>query len=220
MRRVIAEATDVVCATGAAAAEIADTFPALQNRLRIVPPIVPLPSPPDRSVVQHHGILSPYALTIGTDRSHKRLRELARVWTRAASGIPLVLAGNGTNKLDDAPAVRGLGYVDHQVLNALLAGAACLVSASIAEGFGLPLLAALITGIPVVACRVPALLEVAGDAAVWVEPCDLTGLCEAAIGIARRPETCAHSRDLGRERAAEFTAHRALESLAPLLRNP
>ena len=60
------------------------------------------------------------------------------------------------------------GYVEIEELASLYRGAACLVQASLYEGFGLPVLEAMASGTPVVTVRDEALLEVAGDAAVLV----------------------------------------------------
>ena len=62
------------------------------------------------------------------------------------------------------------GYVTQEELVELYRGAACLVMPSRYEGFGLPVLEAMASGTPVVAAPDPALREVAGDAAVFVEP--------------------------------------------------
>ena len=86
--------------------------------------------------------------------------------------MPLVIAGPAN---DQALAVelrrlgaRVEGYVETDRLVELYRGAACLVQASLHEGFGLPVLEAMACGTPVVTVPEPALLEVVGDAAVVV----------------------------------------------------
>jgi glycosyltransferase involved in cell wall biosynthesis len=68
---------------------------------------------------------------------------------------------------------RVMGYVDVHRLAGLYRNAACLVQPSRFEGFGLPVLEAMASGTPVVATHEPALEEVAGDAAVFVEEGEL-----------------------------------------------
>jgi glycosyltransferase involved in cell wall biosynthesis len=62
-----------------------------------------------------------------------------------------------------------VGYVEPDRLAELYRNAACLIQPSRFEGFGLPVLEAMASGTPVVATREPALEEVAGDAAVFVD---------------------------------------------------
>jgi glycosyltransferase involved in cell wall biosynthesis len=76
--------------------------------------------------------------------------------------------------------VEFTGYVRKSELAALYRGAACLVLPSLYEGFGLPILEAMASGTPVVATTAGALPEVAGDAAVLVEPGDAE---ELAAGV-------------------------------------
>jgi glycosyltransferase involved in cell wall biosynthesis len=88
-------------------------------------------------------------------------------------GLPLVVAGPVRDeRLARTLRERGAivhGYVDKDVLVSLYRGAACLVFPSRFEGFGLPVLEAMACGTPVVATPDPALMEVAGDAALFAE---------------------------------------------------
>lgn len=119
----------------------------------------------------------PYALAVGA--IERRKNQLAALEAATAAGLALVVAGP-----EKDPALAGElrrrgahleGYVSTERLAELYRGAACVVQASRYEGFGLPVLEAMASGTPVVALREPALEEVAGDAAVFVDEPDLAG---------------------------------------------
>jgi glycosyltransferase involved in cell wall biosynthesis len=143
----------------------------------------------------------PYALAVGGIQ--RRKNQLRALDAAASAGLPLVVAGPEKDEaLADELRARGahvLGYVETVRLAELYRGAACLVQASRFEGFGLPVLEAMASGTPVVAVREPALEEVAGDAAVFVEDSEL------ADGIRQALEDRDRLAAAGLERARAFT---------------
>ena len=100
--------------------------------------------------------------------------------------LPLVLVGPTRDWAHELPDVTLTGHVPDDDLAAIYSGAQALVLPSADEGFGLPAVEALACGTPVVACAIPALREVLGERATFVEPGDLLGLIEAAQA-AHRP---------------------------------
>ena len=148
-----------------------------------------------------------YVLAVSTLEPRKNLPHLVEAYRRAhLDGLPLLVAGSsgwgGVRVNGDG--VRWLGEVQDEELARLYRGARCVAYVSLYEGFGLPVLEAMACGAPVVASRVAAAEEVAGDAAVLVDPHDpesiAAGLTEA---IDRREEL----RDRGLERARAFDWH-------------
>jgi glycosyltransferase involved in cell wall biosynthesis len=103
--------------------------------------------------------------------------------------------------------VRDLGPVDERDLPGLVAGALCVVCPSRAEGFGLPALEAMASGVPVVAAARGSLPEVAGDAGLLVEPTPegLAGGLRRVLGDASLRAELARA---GRERATALTWRR------------
>ena len=111
----------------------------------------------------------------------KRVAALAQTTRR----MPLVLVGPARQWARELPGVTLTGQVTDDELAALYTGAHALVFPSNDEGFGLPTVEALACGTPVVACEVPAVREVLGDRATFVEVGDLEGLLEAGASATR-----------------------------------
>jgi glycosyltransferase involved in cell wall biosynthesis len=99
--------------------------------------------------------------------------------------MPLVLAGPAREWVYELPDVTITGRVSDDELAAIYSGAHALVFPSDDEGFGLPAVEALACGTPVVACEAPALLEVLGDRATFVELGDMEGLLAAGARAVR-----------------------------------
>jgi alpha-1,3-rhamnosyl/mannosyltransferase len=151
---------------------------------------------------------APYALAVGAIQPRKN--QLAALAAAQEAGLELVVAGpvkdeRVASELRDAGA-RLLGYVPTERLAELYRGAACLVQASRHEGFGLPVVEAMASGTPVVVVPDPALVEVAGDAAVVAPEAHL------ADGIRRALDERDRLRDLGLARARSFTWEAAAET--------
>ncbi|HUF01390.1 MAG TPA: glycosyltransferase family 1 protein [Gaiellaceae bacterium] len=150
-----------------------------------------------------------YALAVGA--IERRKNQLAALEAAIAAGLTLVLAGPEKDPtLAEELRRRGArleGYVSTERLAELYRGAACVVQASRYEGFGLPVLEAMASGTPVVAVREPALEEVAGDAAVFVDESSLADGIARALGDRDRLVAAglARARDFSWRAAAERT---------------
>jgi glycosyltransferase involved in cell wall biosynthesis len=126
--------------------------------------------------------------------------------------VDLVIAGR---RRADGPALRpepGLelaGEVTDEQLSALYSGAVAFLYPSLYEGFGLPVLEAMQCGAPAIASRDPAIAEVAGGAAVLLDPRDGAAWVEALRAAATQPERLAGLRAQSLARAAEFSWGRA-----------
>ena len=165
---------------------------------------------PERIVVTSNGvdpIFRPgpgshdYVLAVGAVQARKN--QLAALDAARAVGLPLVVAGPEKEPALAAElrrrGARVEGYVSHDRLAELYRGAACLVQASLYEGFGLPAVEAMASGTPVVVVPDPALLELVGDAAVVVAADRL------ADGISRARADRDRLAAAGLERAREFS---------------
>jgi glycosyltransferase involved in cell wall biosynthesis len=131
--------------------------------------------------------------------------------------LPLVLAGAVER---GAAGVRVERAVTAERLAALYAGAAALVHPSLYEGFGLTVLEAMAAGTPVIAADAPGVREVAGEAAVYVDPRDPAAFAAAMTSAASDDALRRRLGGTGRERARAFSwatsaeAHAEAYSLA------
>ena len=147
-----------------------------------------------------------FLLFVGNPLPHKNLRGLlkayARYRARTAAPLELVLVGGARS---EAEGVRSLGRIGDAELTALYRAASAVVVPSLYEGFGLVLLEALSAGVPALASDLPALRELAGDAALLVDPTDEAALAAGLERIASDQLLRARLRREGPLRARQFT---------------
>jgi glycosyltransferase involved in cell wall biosynthesis len=176
---------------------------------------------------------APYFLHIGGANPNKNQATLLEAFARAHEHLPgheLLLAGPWSGaelawlesekaRLGVA-AIHHVGYVEEDALPSLYGNAAAFVFPSLAEGFGFPVLEAMASGAPVITSNCSSLPEVAGDAAVLVDPRSADALAEAMVAAAERPDAGRVAR--GIEQAGRFTwaetARRTWELLRSLER--
>lgn len=130
----------------------------------------------------------PYFLVVGIRKPHKNHENIIRAFARSRAGghARLLFTGVKVVELDEVirensvePFVKFLGNVTDAELAALYRGAQALLFPSFYEGFGLPVIEAMACGCPVITSNVTALPEVAGDAAIMVNPADVGELAQA-----------------------------------------
>jgi len=179
-------------------------------------------------VRERYRLGEPYVLHVGSITPRRNIGRLldAFAGVRRGGGRPtLVLAGRveppsppveaDIRRRGLADAVRVAGYVDGGDLPALYSGAAVVAYPSLYEGFGLPVIEAMACGVPVLASSGSCFPEVAGDAALLVDPED-TGAIESGLRSLLTDEPLRRKLiERGFVRAASFTWERAArETLA------
>jgi glycosyltransferase involved in cell wall biosynthesis len=163
-------------------------------------------------------------LYAGNIKPHKNLVRLiaafARLRRTGFDELKLLIIGDEISKL---PAlrravhehklhkhVRFLGYVPDETLAILYRLAAVFVFPSLYEGFGLPPLEAMASGTPVVTSNVSSLPEVAGDAAILIDPYDVDSIVDGVRRVLTNPALANELRIRGIERAREFSWERSV----------
>jgi glycosyltransferase involved in cell wall biosynthesis len=177
----------------------------------------------NRIHVIRHGIhpasLSPRRekaiLHVGAIQRRKNLVRLIEAFEALPSGWKLVLAGGSGYGVEEVRArversprradIEIPGYVTPAELEALYARASIFAFPSLGEGFGIPVLEAMVRGIPVVTSDRTATAEVAGDAALKVNPLDSSAIAGALERIIESEELQTKLRDAGIAQAAGFS---------------
>ena len=185
------------------AAEISTRFALPRAKIRAIPLGVDAAYHPRTAeeilatLAKHRLEHSAYLLVVATLEPRKNLARLVRAYaalpTATKARHPLVIVGargwlnNELERtlapLEAAGTVRRLGYVGEDELPQLYAGAHAFAFPSLYEGFGLPVLEAMASGVPVLTSNVSSLPEVAGDAALLVDPNDEDALREGLVRL-------------------------------------
>lgn len=152
-------------------------------------------------ILEKYKIKKPYILYVGRLEKKKNITNLIKAFREisniqySASSIKLVLAGQpgyGYNKIKyQISKIKNLieiGYVNHQDLPYLYAGAECFVYPSLYEGFGLPILEAMASGCPVVASNTSSIPEIGGEAILYFRPESPEEIVKAILKIIKDRE--------------------------------
>jgi glycosyltransferase involved in cell wall biosynthesis len=111
--------------------------------------------------------------------------------------------------------IHFLGFVEDDILTALLASTDAFIFPSLYEGFGFPILEAMTNGAPVITSKVTSIPEIAGDAAMYIDPSDVNSIAEAIIKVCTNKNLQDDLRTNGRIQAKKYrwenTAERTLQ---------
>lgn len=220
LRRAVREAA-VICAVSAATRQaLIDCYGVDKERVLVTPeaPNVSAGSPRLDTVFQRLGLSEPYVLNVGTVEPRKNQLRLLKAFATGGNGLEehtLVLAGSGgwgqdevleeIERLKISHRVVLTGRVTTPELASLYSRAAVFALPSLYEGFGLPLIEALSFGLPTVTSTTPALEELAGPAAILVDPFDIEGLSRTLGRLAHDEDLRTQLSEAGRGRAARYT---------------
>jgi glycosyltransferase involved in cell wall biosynthesis len=170
-------------------------------------------------VRERYQLQDQFVLYAGNVKPHKNLERLIEAFhlarDRGLDHLKLVVIGDEPTKYASLRRavhrhnlhkyVRFLGYLPEDTLAIMYRLAAGFVFPSLYEGFGLPPLEAMASGTPVVTSNVSSLPEVAGDAAILVDPHDPSAIADGIERVVSDPALRADLRRRGLERARQFS---------------
>lgn len=162
--------------------------------------------------------LNPYIVTVGTIEPRKNHPRLVRAFDKLREqrrDVKLLIVGKvGWHHAEVEEAIATSAYRDDIILTgfvseaekrALVGYASVFAYPSLAEGFGIPVVEAMAAGVPVVTSNVSATAEIAGRAALTVDPTDVGAISEALAEALDAPETRSRLAAAGPLRARQFT---------------
>lgn len=230
IRPALRRAAALPCISAATCDDLEGRFPAARGKTVTIPlaadAALARAAPP---LDPGHGLDGrPYVLAVGTLEPRKNLERLVDAWTRLPQGLrdahALALVGP-RGWQDDAILAAAhaagavlLGRVSEEQLHALYAGCSAFAYPSLYEGFGLPVLEAMTAGAPVLTSDVSSLPEVAGNAAMLVDPRDTGAIADGLKRLLSDRALAEELRVRGRARAADFSWAQTARATLQLLR--
>ena len=223
--RLVQKANLIITVSEFSKRELLDFFPSFENRVVSVPngadPIFRV-----RSIAELEPVLSrynlqakSYTLSVGTIEPRKNIECLIDAYASLPIELrmecPLILVGSqGWNSAHIHQKIarysaqgwlKYLSFVPNQDLPYIYSGAKVFACISFYEGFGLPVLEAMGSGVPVICSNTASLPEVGGDAVFYVEPQRIEQVREALSQLIGDESKCAHLSQLGLARAQCFS---------------
>ncbi|MFP4460265.1 MAG: glycosyltransferase family 4 protein [Candidatus Zixiibacteriota bacterium] len=213
-------ANAIICVSSSTAADLIKLKPGLENKIHTIHSGIEKRFSPDirdDRISSKYNLPDKFILFLGTLEPRKNLNGLLRAFSKIRNKIPhrLVIAGgigwkNSTifdelDRLGIKNYVHFPGYIDDKDLPSLYRSASIFVYPSFYEGFGLPPLEAMACGIPTITSNISSMPEIAGEAAMQVDPHSADSLADAILQIAQNPELATNLAHKGIKKAQEFT---------------
>lgn len=211
-RRSVARAQRVIAVSDSTARDLRELYTVPNERIRVVPngvePDVRPPQPRE-----------PFILSVGVLEGRKRIATLAAghaLYMRDAPASPppcrlLIVGGDGGEeaavRAAAGPGCEIRGFVQREELLDLYRRATLLVYPSAYEGFGIPVAEAMAHGCPVLCARNSSLIEIGGDAAIFIDDADVTpeGIAAALTAALADRRALAERGEAGRVQAARYS---------------
>lgn len=184
-----------------------------ENRIRVIyeaPNLYKTNKILTEEILKKYGIYEDYLITIGTNpRKNNQGVIDGYHLSKYGKNLKLIIVGEKTNsKLEDERGVRFLGHVPDNDLSSLLTGSKALVFPSFYEGLGIPILDAFNCEVPVVTSNLSSMPEIAGGAAILVDPYDVNSIASGIEEALSKPKTLIAK---GIKRVADFSWQKTAE---------
>jgi glycosyltransferase involved in cell wall biosynthesis len=186
-----------------------------------------------KEILEKYRLPEKYILNVGTIEPRKNILNLikgyGRLYHEKKIAAKLVIVGKkgwlydtiftAATDLKIADQVVFAGYVPDEIMPFLYSGADCLVYPSFYEGFGLPVIEAMACGCPVITSNTSSLPEVAGDAAILVDPHSDTEIADAIYKILNDDNLRNNLIEKGLKRSKKFSWQITAERILSLMNN-
>ncbi|GEM_PF-798073 len=172
-----------------------------KNRLKVAYPSVEIPrsfiEPDERAdgFIKQYDLYRPYILYVGNFKPHKNLERLVAAFGLLPEDVKkdyrlMLVGGSGKEASETEKVIAGHGLsgriitvknIEHDDVYVFLRNASFFIFPSLVEGFGIPPVEAMATGVPVAASNLPPMTEVLGDAALFFDPYDPGDIARAML---------------------------------------
>lgn len=230
---------DIITFLGVEESRVTNTYQAVQVPLQL------REKPEDVAADEIAGIFNldwkKYFLFFGAFEPKKNLSRLVEAYLSAKVDYPLIIVGapgwkgdqtqllieddrfryflQEDNRIVPGRRIHRFDFVSYNLLVSLIRGARSVLFPSLYEGFGLPVLESMQLGTPVLTSTEGSVPEIAGDAALLIDPYNTESLRNAVRALANDQDLCDHLAVLGPKQAARFSPERYQQAVASLYGN-
>jgi glycosyltransferase involved in cell wall biosynthesis len=163
-------------------------------------------------------------LSVGGDGANKNIESVLKLLTKLPENYKLIRVGRNfninrmINDLNLQKRVIALGNVETEILSELYRGCNFFIFPSLSEGFGIPLIEAMSSGIPIIASNRTSIPEVVGDSGVVCDPYDIESMFKAIIEISSDESLQKYYINKEKKRVLDFSKEKQFQSFSKVLK--
>ena len=236
MKRIKSRADAIITISEFSKREIIDLYGVSEEKIRVVylgfdgSQFSPAAGPADETLKKYK-ITAPYLLYVGRLEKKKNIGRMVTAFTLIKEKYPdlkLVLAGAGGNQFDEIKQIIAdnkleseviiTGYVAHADLAAIYNHADIFLFPTLYEGFGLPILEAMASGVPVITSNQAPHTEVGGEAAIYADSQSPQSLADGIIKVLDDAELKQSLKEKGLLRVKEFSWRKTAEKILEIIK--